>query len=234
MTLLAKLFGSIAKRNRALDFIAKSYPRHPKAQHLINVLPDLASTLYAEAEQSAGKMLQQNEAERRPDHRRLLTECILDLELVRGFDEVVEYTNDSKLSSCYVDAVVYQATGKESSVEPTERQYRVEGTHMCRGIAKYSRAKQYFKISDAIAWLFGKEYSAILSGSPTDIAYILPVLPLTVLIRAEGAWRTRYVLTGNSPTNDEQSAVSAMVDEMMSERDRLFQMATAQAGEATR
>jgi hypothetical protein len=123
----------------------------------------------------------------------LLRECIFDLELVGGLDEVVAYTGDIGLASCYIDAVLFQATGKEPT-EPTEAQYLCEGTHTCRGLAKYSNAKDYFKVSDPAGWLFGKEYAAILSGSAKDIAVISAVLPHTITIRVKGKEHTRYAL----------------------------------------
>jgi len=191
MGLLTKFFKT--RNNPALNFILANYAGRIQTEHLVNVLPSLARVLYAEATQNAGKM----HIRALGRHRwLLLTECILDLELAGGFDEVVNYTGDLGLASCYIDAVLFQATGKGPSPEPTESQYRDEGTQTCRGPTKYSKAKEYFKMSDPAGWLFGKEYAAILSGSAQDIAIISAVLPHTVTLRIKGKEHMRYALRG--------------------------------------
>src|SRR5271167_4344312 len=195
--------------NRALDFIVASYADRPETTHLVKVLPSLAVALYSEAEQHARRL---TEPQIGPDRRRLLAECILDLELFGGFDAAVEYTGDGGLASCYIDAVLFEATGKEASVEPTEAQYRDEGTHMCRGIAKYVKAEDYCKMPDPVGWLFGKEYSAILADSAKNFAYVAAVLPRSLAFRLDGRWRMRYALTGEVPSQSEQDAACAMLE----------------------
>jgi hypothetical protein len=141
----------------------------------------------------------------------LLAYCIFDLELFAGFDEVVSFSGDAALASLYIDALLIRATGQMPCMEVTEVEYRDEGTQMCRGIAKYSDAKKYFTTGDPHGWLFGKEYSAIMTGSPSDIAYIGAVLPASIGLRAEGRWRTRYALTGQATTSDEREALAAII-----------------------
>ncbi len=200
MNFLTKLFSpKKAQSYRALDIIMSSCSLHPSTGHLVKVLPDLTNSLYAAAKMTA-KVMSDIIAGMSSDHRRLLTECILDLELVSAFDEVVEYTNDFELASYYIDAILFQATGKEPSDIPTEKQYMSEGTQLCRGIAKYKNAKAYFNVPDRDGWLFGKEYSAILTGRAQDIAYIASVRPMTDSILTEGRRRTRYALTGKVPS----------------------------------
>ena len=212
-----------ANQNRALNFITSSYSQHPCVGHLVKVLPDLTKSLYVDAEKTAAEMMADLKEEIPTGRRRLLTECILDLELVSSFDEVVKYTKEFALASCYVDAVLFQATGKEASGYPTDMQYRVEGTHTCRGIPKYRKAKEQFNVPDPMAWLFGKEFGAIVFENAIDFSHIVAVNPLTVLIRAHGTWRTRYVLTNEVPTQEELSRVSAVVNKAVAERDRLFE-----------
>jgi hypothetical protein len=223
MNLLTDLFARRRRRNRARNFIESSYAQHGATKHLVSVLPELAKALYCEAERAADAML---ESEVRPGARRLLTECVFDLELGRAFDVVAQYTKDAGLASCFIDALVFEATRKESSVAPTETQYVAEGTQACRGIAKYSKAKHHFKrIPDATAWLFGKEYSAIMSGSAMDFAYILAAAPMTLLVRAEGGWLTRYFLTGARPTQEEREAIVRARDRLVKELHTLWKTA---------
>src|SRR5229473_1307134 len=49
---------------------------------------------------------------------------------------------------------------------------RDEGTHKVRGVAKYAVRTQYSTVDNGDSWMFGKEVSAILTGSAKDIAYI--------------------------------------------------------------
>ena len=97
----------------------------------------------------------------------------MDLELVSAFSVVEEHAGDPALASCYVDAIVFEATGMEASGPPTDDEYRFEGTHRNRGIAKYEKAKQNFNVADPTAWLFAKEYAVITSGDALDFAYLL-------------------------------------------------------------
>jgi hypothetical protein len=187
--LLAKLFGR--KNNPALNFILSNFAEHTEIDHLVAVLPDLARLLYAGATENAREM--QSRALGR-NRSLLLIECILDLELVAGFDEVVNYVGDIELASCYIDAVLFEATKQEPGPEPTQDQYLNEGTQECRGLAKYSMAKHYFKVPDPAGWLFGKEYAAILSGNPKDIAIISSVLPHTIKLRDMAKVLTRSAL----------------------------------------
>ncbi len=60
-------------------------------------------------------------------------------------------------------------------------------------------------ISDIEAWVFGKEFSAIISGDPKDIANIISVSPFSliahVFVRDE---HIRYLLDGVLPTEYEK------------------------------
>jgi hypothetical protein len=213
MSFMTKLFGSKPKENYALDMINASFGGRQETRHLVKALPGLAANLYGLAEQGASEMTKRLKGR---DPRRLLAECIFELELVGGFDEVAVYSGDVALASFYVDALLFQATGLRPSPEPVAAHYLGEGTHTCRGIAKYRKAKDYFKVADPSGWLFGEEYSAIVSGNAKDIAHIAAVLPVSVSLRAEGKWRTRFALTGHTPSRSERDAVRAMVEKSMS------------------
>jgi hypothetical protein len=54
MRLLTKFFRP--RNNPALNFIISNYAERTGTEHLVNVLPDLATALYKEATQNAGKM----------------------------------------------------------------------------------------------------------------------------------------------------------------------------------
>jgi hypothetical protein len=211
-----------ASRNRALDFIAVSYRDNPWTEHLLKAHPDLTSALYGDAEETAAKILTRTRADVTPDRRRLFTECVLDLELVSAFSVVEGHTGDPAIASCYIDAIVFEATGMESSRPPTDDEYRFEGTYRNRGIAKYRRAKQDFNVADPVAWLFAKEYAVIASGDALDFAYIAAVLPLTLPIRAHGRWTTGYWLTGKLPTVAEQNALAILMEKAATERGELL------------
>ena len=208
MRLITRLLGRGAKSNRALTLVTSSYAGHPATRRLIKSLPGLAVVLRHKAKQHSKKIAS---SQLGYGQRQLLAECIIDIELLGGFDEVLKFTGDAGLASCYIDAVLFEATGKEPGAEPTEAQYRDEGTQVYRGVAKYARVKDHFRVPDPVGWLFGKECSAILSGSAKDVAYIAAVLPLSVGLRAEGKWKMRYALTGKAPSQSEENALSAMM-----------------------
>src|SRR5208282_2228022 len=112
---------------------------------------------------------------------------VFDLELVGGFDRIMEFARSREIASAFADALVFEAFGKNPSAVPTEEDYRLYGTEEFRGIAKYALAPRYFP-GDAVAYLFGKEYAKVVSGSASDFAYIASSGPMTINIRKWGAW----------------------------------------------
>ena len=199
MRILARMLGRRAGRNPALEHI-KSLPGNETNWKLIAALPDLADALYSEARKAARQLDSLNS---------LLVECILDLELVGGFEKISGFTSDFELASIYVDAIVFQATDKNPSGVPSEVEFRISGTENYRGITKYSLASKFFNVADPVAWLFGKEYSKIKSGDANNFAYVAPTGPLSLTIRQNGAWITQLALTGTGPSQEEIDAFSA-------------------------
>jgi len=138
-----------------------------------------------------------------------LANCIFDLQLTVFFTELTQHLGDSDVASVLVDALLYQATGFEA-VSPTEEQLLFAGTHDTRGIHKFHIArKSKPHIGDIEPWTFGKEFSAIVSGSPMDIAYIVSVSPFSLVARVRAQWRIRYLLSGTLPTKEDEQALAA-------------------------
>jgi hypothetical protein len=223
---------ALVEGNRALTFLAESYSGHPSTKRLIDVLPVLADALYTKATATAAVLSQGTDQPLSTGSRELLATCILELELVCAFQAVLDHTRDSALSSCYVDAVFFQAIGQEAGRDPTEIQYLAEGTQKCRGIAKYQQAKKYLHVGDPDAWLFGKEYSAIITGNALNFACISAVQPLTLLIRIrDGKWLTRYLLTGQLPTDEEQSQLRGSWNRLRGAQKKLLTELRTSAGD---
>jgi hypothetical protein len=166
---------STPQANPALDQI-RSIPQTKVTKTLIAALPNLSLALITEARRFAGLMGANSE---------LLAECILDLELLGGFERVVKYTNDRELASALIDAVVFEVTGKDPSNVPGDEDIKINGTQRYRGIIKYKIAQAKFGIERA--WLFGKEYSWIRSGNAMDIAYVGAVREFAAHILQTGA-----------------------------------------------
>jgi hypothetical protein len=193
-----RLIGRREALNQALELI-KQMPQNDVTSKLVTALPNLADELYSEARNWVKTLKLSNS---------LLAECVLDLELVGGFDSVATFTKDMELASLYIDAIVFAATGKTAGGIPDEWEYRDTGTENYRGIAKYSLAEQYYNVADPEAWLFGKEYSRIAIGS-AEITHTVSVSIATLRIRKHGAWITEHALTGRVPSKEERDAFSA-------------------------
>jgi hypothetical protein len=213
----------LREHNHAFTFLVDSYSEHLCTGGLLDILPELAEALCAKANATVTVLCQPPNQPLPSASRELLTACVLDLEMAYAFQSVREHTGDSALSSCYIDAVIFQATGNEASDYPSEMQYRVEGTQACRGIGKYQRAKNHFSVADHDGWLFGKEYSAIATGSALDVALISGIQPLTLLIRIrDGKWLTRYLLTGQLPSDDEQAQLNSTWNKLRADQHRFL------------
>src|SRR5215831_16637381 len=111
---------------------------------------------------------------------------------------------------------------KKQEPSPLRFSFLLRAPVSVEGFAKYALAKTHFgETGDAEGWLFGKEYSQIVSGSPLDFAYIAAVLPLSIRVRVIGGWQTRYALTGQEPSSDEQDALEKVIAKSLSEREEL-------------
>jgi hypothetical protein len=143
-----------------------------------------------------------------------LTNCIFDLALTSYFNEVFQYIQDKKVASVLVDALLYQATGYEPS-SPTLDDILDLGTENARGIHKFQLAHEAMPhIGDIEAWIFGKEFAAIMVNDPGNLAHIIPVAPFSLIFRAKARWRIRYLLYGTLPTRQEREALEALVGKL--------------------
>ena len=195
---LAMMTENLPEGNRALAFLLKTYSEHPQISTIVEALPKLAEAFNDRAKATAKKLCATGDNPVSNENQDLLGACVLDLELASAFEAVLDYTGDASLASCYIDALLFAATGREAGGVPTDIEYRTGGTEKYRGVAKYVGAKRHFRLSDPVAWLFGKEYSAIVSGSALDFAYITAVNPLTLSIRViDVKWLARFGTTGS-------------------------------------
>jgi hypothetical protein len=152
-----------------------------------------------------------------------LADCIFDLKLTVLFIELTSFLSDNLIVSAFVDAVLYQATGCLPA-SPTDEEVVCTGTHRVRGIHKFWRARELMpgvRNMDSVAWVFGVEYSAIVSGNPNDMAYIICTAPIAARLRIEAKFLIRHVLYGEVPTASAISDVDAMESNMWTAIDGL-------------
>jgi hypothetical protein len=210
--------------NKALSYLLAHYsPMDPKLQAITDSLPRFADGLYREAQDAARTLLRSNT--QNPLLRAVrgisaaitgasaketaLANSIFDLQLTVSFTELKEHLGDNDIASVLVDALLYQATGLEAG-SPTEEELLFAGTQNTRGIHKFQVARKSKPlIGDVEAWTFGKEYSAIISGSPLDIAYIVSVSAFSLVARVRARWHIRYLLYRTSPTKEDKQALEA-------------------------
>lgn len=197
---LESFIGKLRKSNPALEYL-KSQPQSEAITKLIQILPSLAAELVSDSKKVSRTMA--------PQKRRLIR-CVFDLELVGGFDRIMEFAKSREIASAFADALVFEAFGESPSAIPSEWDFRAFGTERFRGIAKYALAPNYFS-GDAVAHLFGKEYAKIVSGNASDFAYIASSGPMTINIRKWGAWIIDHSLTGRLPYQEEIDALNASV-----------------------
>ena len=209
--------------NRALSYLVPHYPQDAKLQTVVDSLPTFAGELYGDAREAARTLLSSHTpnpltrfaraiaaAVSGPSAKETaLANCIFDLQLTVFFTEFSKHFGDNDVASVLVDALLYQATGFEAG-SPTEEQLLFAGTHDTRGIHKFQVARRSKPhIGDIEAWTFGKEFSAIVSGSPMDIAYIVSVSPFSLVARVRARWHIRYLLYGRPPTKEDEQALEA-------------------------
>jgi hypothetical protein len=215
--------------NGALEYLLNYYARRDKFTQAVECLPDLADRVFQHANDITATLLKPTTLSDRvksvlADKQKVLSMCVFDLMLVSCFSEILEYSEDNEFSSVFVDALLYQATGQETGV-PTEEQVRHEGTLQTRGIAKYKVASNYISknsVRDLEGWIFGKEYSCVVSGSSTDFGRIMAVGPITILIRAEGTWDARFFLYGTLPSKDDREKIDILVHDSYANMDKLL------------
>ena len=197
----------------------------PKLQVFIKSLPKFADELYCSAENQARTLLRGD-----PSNlvtritgavagtltggrakERLLASCIFDLHLTSFFAEFRDLIGVSESALMLVDGLLYQATGSKAG-SPTESELLNSGTQNVRGIQKFEAARKTMPlIGDVDAWIFGKEFSAIVSGEPGDIAKIVSVASFSLAARLRARWHIRYLLYGVLPKDKDKQELDATV-----------------------
>jgi hypothetical protein len=224
--------------NKALDYLLSQYPQDAKLLAVLDLLAKLGADLYHDAREAARTLLRTQTPNRLtrlaggiasalsgPSAKETtLTNCIFDLQLTVFFSETKKYFGDNAIASVLVDALLYQATGFEAN-SPTETQLLVAGTHNIRGIHKFQVARKSNKskphIGDTDAWSFGKEFSAILTGNPDDIAYIVSCFSFSLIARVQARWDVRYLLYGTLPTKEEQQGLKVSLKKQEEELQKI-------------
>jgi len=207
--------GNLRLGNRALNYVLAYYPDNPTVSHLMQRIPTFASLLRDHADETAdtlfrsGTNLISRLLSKFNGKRKLLRDCIIDLMLVPCFDELAKYCGDNDLASLFVDVIVFEATGSEAST-PTESEVLYRGTQQARGLPKYVLGRRLIAGSEIEARMFGREYSALLTGSPLDLAVVVGVQPLTILIRGYGKMVAEYCLYGTLPREDYMRTLEAL------------------------
>lgn len=212
--------------NRALSYLISHYPTpDAKLKTIIDSLPKFAGELYDLAQGSARGFLRGHTPNPLTRIARdiaaaflgasakqtALANCIFDLQLTAVFTELSKHLDDADAASVVVDALLYQATGFEAG-SPTEEELLFAGTQNTRGIHKFQVArKSKPHIGDVEAWIFGKEFSAIVSDSPMNFAYVISVSPFSLVVRVRARWCIRYLLYGTLPTQEDEQALDAIL-----------------------
>ena len=227
-TMSARHISRLRTRNRALDyFIFRYSPIDPNLQAFINSLPKFADDLYCSAEDEARYLLRTytpNPLTRfargiaaavsgGSTKQRLLADCIFDLHLTVFFTVFMEHLGNADSASALVDALLYQATGFEPA-SPTEDEEAVSdaATQNARGVHKFLVARKTMAhLGDVEGWIFGREFSAIISGGSRDIVNIASVHTTSIYTRARARLQIRYLLYGRLPTEEDKQALEAIL-----------------------
>jgi hypothetical protein len=210
--------------NKALSYLIAHYsPMDGKLQAVTDSLPKFADGLYRDAQGAARTLLRSNTpnplvrtvkaiaaAVSGPSAKETaLAKSIFDLQMTVFFTELKKHLGENDVASVLVDALLYQATGLEAG-STTEEELLSSGTQNTRGIHKFQLArKSQPHIGDIEAWTFGKEYSAIISGNPLDLAYIVSASAFSLVARVRAQWRIRHFLYGTPPTKEDEQALEA-------------------------
>jgi hypothetical protein len=222
-------------QNRALDyFVSHHSPLDPKLQTFIDSFPKFADDLYCSAEDEARYLLREkryllrlctpNPLKRlargiaaavsgRKSKQRLLADCIFDLHLTAFFTVFMEHLGVADGASALVDALLYQASGSEPA-SPTEDEQAVSDatTENVRGVHKFVVARKTLAhLGDVEGWIFGREFSAIISGDPRDFLPASSVHTSSIYTRARARWHIRYLLFDVLPTDEEKQALQTLL-----------------------
>jgi hypothetical protein len=223
--------------NRALDYLFAHYqPMDDKLKKLINDLPRIADGLYSYAQESAtnflrgygpnplvraGKGFMAIFSGARRSKSKALAMSIFDLQMTIVFGALSKHLDNRDIASVLVDALIFQATGFEAG-SPTEEELMFGGTQNTRGIHKFQLAHQRLPhIGDIEAWTFGKEFSAIESGSPLDFVNIVAVSSFSLIMRVRASWLIKYILYGTHPTKQDEESLKTALDKQKEDLKKL-------------
>jgi hypothetical protein len=219
-------------QNSALDyFVSRHSPIDPKLQTFIDSFPKFAYELYCGAEDEARYLLREKRyllrlctpnplkrlargiaaTLRGRSKQKLLADCIFDLHLTVFFTVFMEHLGDADGASALVDALLYQIRGY-AKASPTQDEQAVSDatTENVRGVHKFVVARKTLAhLGDVEGWIFGREFSAIISGDPFDFIPVQSVQTSSIYTRVCAGWHLRYLLFGVLPTDEEQQALKA-------------------------
>lgn len=206
--------------NRALEQLTNfGGPSAKEVGHFVRSCAKFADILYSDARNAADRLLTQGIEsvtalnEETPLDRAtalgLLTNSVFDLQLTVCFDEFEDYFKSSEAASLYVDSLVYQATGAETTVPSGVEARESSGFH--RGIAKYQVGKgEMPHIGDIAGWMFSKEFALLVTGG-ADIAIVLLAVPFSMRIRLDTLWTMKSVLYDVSVTDEDRIKADFMI-----------------------
>jgi hypothetical protein len=223
--------------NRALAYLfAHHQPMDDKLKKLINDLPRIADGLYSYAQESAknflrgygpnplvrtGKGILAFFSGARRSKAKALAMSIFDLQMTIVFGALSKHLDNRDIASVLVDALIFQATGFEAGT-PTKEELLFLGTQNTRGIHKFQLAHEKSPhIGDIEAWTFGKEFSAIESGSPLDFVNIVAVSSFALTMRVRASWLIRYFLYGTHPTKQDEESLKTALDKQKEDLKKL-------------
>jgi hypothetical protein len=221
-------------QNRALDcFIFLYSPMDPKLQAFIDALPKNVYELYRSAEDEARYLLHEKRYLLRlctpnlvkrlaraiaaavsggSSKQRLLADCIFDLHLTVFFTVFMEHLGDAAGASALVDALLYQVHGSAKASLTEEEAVSDAATQNVRGIHKFQVARKTLAhLGDVEGWIFGREFSGIISGDPRDILPIASVHTSSLYTRARARLHIRYLLYGVPPSEEDKQALEAIL-----------------------
>ena len=186
------VFTPPAERNPALDEL-KQLPQTATTMALINSIPKLVPEINGMATEQTQRVGISDS---------LFFDCVFDLMLVGAFDQVMAFSGgDINIASLFVDAIVFEATGKCPS-QPTAADMANGQAMKHRGIQKYALASKFFSSPVPFALFFGKEY-ARAKGDEMNQDMVARGFVMALIIKQTGVWETDRALSGRIPTAKE-------------------------------
>jgi hypothetical protein len=208
--------------NAEVKFLVDSLPEF--AERLFDFARGAAKNLHASLAPNAFSRILRARSSiyARPKSKQgLLALSIFDLMLVTYFEEILIYCGDKEISSLLVEALLYEATGFETSASHDD-DILLSETHKTRGIYKYLLLERQKKkhITDTAGWLFGKEVAAI--ERRRSIGTRVAVSPFSLSIRRQTQWMIRFLVHGIEPSDEEREALDKMISDSYGRQAEIF------------